>query len=411
MLDGKRILLIVSGGIAAYKGLDLIRRLRERGAAVRCVLTRAGAEFVTPLSLAALSGDKVYGDLFSLTDESEMGHIRLSREADLVVVAPATANIIAKMAAGIADDLASTTLLAADKRVLIAPAMNVRMWEHPATRRNLAKLAADGVLACGPATGALADGEFGAGRLAEIDDIIDAIEAALGAQPAARALSGRRALVTSGPTLEAIDPVRFISNRSSGKQGHAIAAALARHGAETTLVAGPTSEPEPEGVGVRAVESAAQMLEACLEALPVDVAVCAAAVADWRVDARNAKLKKTGNGAPKLALVENPDILATLSRRTNDRPRLMVGFAAETEDLVENARAKRLRKGCDWILANDVSHDSSVFGSDDNEVHFIAQSASEAWAGMSKPALAEKLALRIGEFFAGAPAPGPAEPG
>ena len=401
MLSGNRILLILAGGIAAYKGLDLIRRLREQGAEVRCVLTRAGAEFVTPLSVSALSADKVYTDLFSLTDESEMGHIRLSREADLVVVAPATANIIAKMAVGIADDLATAVLLATDKPVLIAPAMNVRMWHHEANRRNLETLAKDGIAVIGPATGALADGEFGEGRLAEIPDILAAIEARLAASQAPGRLSGRAALVTSGPTREAIDPIRYMSNRSSGKQGHAIAAALARLGAATTLVAGPTELPDPVGVRIIAIQSAEDMLRACQQALPVDVAVCAAAVSDWRVDRIAAeKLKKGNGGAPHLTLVENPDILATLSRATNNRPPLVIGFAAETERLIESARAKLEAKGCDWILANDVSADGDAMGSDQNTVHFIGETEPEAWPTMSKDAVADALADRIADYFA-----------
>jgi len=342
VLHDRRILLIISGGIAAYKSLDLIRRLRTAGAGVRCVMTEAAHQFVTPLSVASLSEDKVYGDLFSLTDESEMGHIRLSREADLVVVAPATADLIARMAAGMANDLASTTLLASDKPVLIAPAMNAMMWAHPATQANLATLAARGVRRVGPNTGDLACGEVGSGRMAEPFEIVAAIEDCLMVD---RRLAGRRALVTSGPTREPIDPVRYISNHSSGKQGHAIAAALARLGAETVLVSGPTQEPTPAGVRLVAVESAAEMLEACEAALPLDVAVMAAAVSDWRVASASAqKLKKDGQGAPALALIENPDILATIAGRRNDRPALVIGFAAETNDVVAtrspNARAR-----------------------------------------------------------------------
>ena len=401
MLSGKRILLILAGGIAAYKSLDLIRRLREQGAGVRCVLTRAGAEFVTPLSISALSADKVYTDLFSLTEESEMGHIRLSREADLVVVAPATANIIAKMAAGIADDLATAVLLATDTPVLIAPGMNVRMWHHEASRRNLKTLAKDGISVVGPATGALADGEFGEGRLAEIPDILAAIKTRLAASQAPGRLSGRAALVTSGPTREAIDPIRYMSNRSSGKQGHAIAAALARLGAATTLVAGPSELPDPVGVRTIAIQSAEDMLRACQQALPVDVAVCAAAVSDWRVDRiAEEKLKKGNGGAPNLRLIENPDILATLSRATNNRPLLVIGFAAETERLIEHARAKRETKGCDWILANDVSADGDAMGGDQNTVHFISETETDAWPTMSKAAVADALAGRIADYFA-----------
>jgi phosphopantothenoylcysteine decarboxylase/phosphopantothenate--cysteine ligase len=397
MLAGKRILLLVAGGIAAYKSLDLIRRLRERGASVRVVLTASGAKFVTPLSLAALSGDKVYGDLFSLTDESEMGHIRLSREADLLVVAPATANILARMAQGLADDLATTVLLATDKPVLAAPSMNTRMWDHPATRANIATLLARGALFVGPGAGNLACGEVGDGRLADVMDIVAAIETYFAASAP---LAGKRALVTSGPTFEAIDPVRFIGNRSSGKQGHAIAAALARLGADTTLVSGPVGEPDPAGVRVVHIESAREMLEACQAALPADVAVCAAAVADWRAkDAAGQKMKKSGSGTPSLELVENPDILAALSAAGNARPRLVVGFAAETENVIANAQAKRAKKNCDWIVANDVSASAGVFGGDENTVHLISANAVEDWPRMAKDAVAEQLAARIREHL------------
>ncbi len=400
MLEGKRILLVISGGIAAYKSLELIRRLTERGAKVRCVLTRAGAQFVTPLSLASLSGDKVYGELFSLTDESEMGHIRLSRDADLVVVAPATADLMAKMAAGLAGDLASTALLATDKPVLIAPAMNVRMWAHPATRRNLAQLEADGIMCVGPEPGDLACGEVGEGRMSEPAAILAAIEAAL-AGSGAGPLAGRRVLVTSGPTHEAIDPVRYIANRSSGKQGHAIARAVAALGAETLLVSGPSAEPDPHGVSTVRIESARDMLAACEAALPVDVAVCAAAVADWRVEAPLArKVKKNGGAPPALALVENPDILASLASAGNARPLLVVGFAAETEDLIENAQAKRARKGCDWIVANDVSPGTGTFGGDHNSVHLVTGEGVESWPHMDKVAVAERLAARIADALA-----------
>jgi len=398
MLDGKRILLIVGGGIAAYKSLDLVRRLRERGAAVRGVLTAAGAQFVTPLSLSALTEDKVYQDLFSLTDEAEMGHIQLSRSADLIVVAPATADLLARMAAGICNDLASTLLLATDTAVLVAPAMNVRMWDHPATRANLATLAGHGVLVVGPNEGPMACGEFGYGRMAEPLEIVAAVEGHLA--PAEGPLKGRRALVTSGPTHEPIDPVRYIANRSSGKQGHAIAAALARLGATTTLVTGPTREPDPAGVAVVRIETARQMLDACLSALPADVAVCAAAVADWRVtSAAGQKLKKDGGGPPVLSLAENPDILATLSSRENDRPALVVGFAAETEKVVEHAAAKRARKGCDWIVANDVSAAAGTFGGDANTVHLITADAAEAWPRASKAEVGTRLAARIADHL------------
>jgi phosphopantothenoylcysteine decarboxylase / phosphopantothenate---cysteine ligase len=398
LLQGRRILLILSGGIAAYKSLDLIRRLRERGAAVRAVMTAAAAQFVTPLSVASLCEDKVYTDLFSLTDESEMGHIRLSREADLIVVAPASADLLARMAAGLADDLASTVLLASDKPVLVAPTMNVMMWAHPATQVNLATLAARGVARVGPGSGDLACGEVGSGRMAEPLDIVAAIEHLL--QPADRRLAGRRALVTSGPTREAIDPVRYISNHSSGKQGHAIAAALAGLGADTVLVSGPTQEPAPADVRLVPVETAAQMLAACEEALPVDVAVMAAAVADWRV-ARVAahKLKKDGKGPPTLVLAENPDILATIAGRANDRPALVIGFAAETQDIIDNSRAKRRRKGCDWILANDVSPGSGTFGGDSNRIHLVDADGVEDWPVMTKIEVAGRLARRIGDHL------------
>lgn len=399
MLTGRRILLIVSGGIAAYKTLDLIRRLRQAGAAVRCVLTRGGAQFVTPLSLAALSEDKVYQDLFSLTDESEMGHIRLSREADLVVVAPASADLLAKMAAGLADDLASTLLLATDKPVLVAPAMNVRMWEHPATQDNMRRLEERGIRRVGPEAGDLACGETGAGRMAEPEAILAAIADLLGA---ARPLAGRRALVTSGPTFEPIDPVRFIGNRSSGKQGHAIARALAALGAEVTLVTGPVALADPDGVTAVHVETAEDMLAACQAALPADVAVCAAAVADWRVAAPAASKHKKADGKPPpaLELVPNPDILATLSAPGPRRPRLVVGFAAETESVVDNAVAKRARKGCDWIVANDVSAAAGTFGGEENAVHLVTGTGVEDWPRASKAAVAERLAARVAEALA-----------
>ncbi|MDP6343523.1 MAG: bifunctional phosphopantothenoylcysteine decarboxylase/phosphopantothenate--cysteine ligase CoaBC [Alphaproteobacteria bacterium] len=401
MLNGKRILLIISGGIAAYKALDLIRRLKEQGAGVRCVLSRGGAQFVTPLSVAALSEEAVYQDLFSLKDESEMGHIRLSREADLLVVAPASADLMAKMAAGLADDLASTVLLATDKPVLLAPAMNTRMWEHPATRRNLATLADDGVRTVGPGQGDLACGEVGAGRMAEPMEILAAVQACLGAENSGATLHGRRAIVTSGPTYEAIDPVRYIANRSSGKQGHAIAEAIARLGADTVLVAGPTNLADPVGVETVRVESARQMLAACEQALPADVAICAAAVADWRVDGTaQQKMKKDGSGQPPaLALVENPDILASLAHLQDGRPDLVVGFAAETEQVVDYAQAKRARKRCDWIVANDVSDGTGVMGGDDNTVHLVTADAVDSWPTMSKQDVAATLARRIADHF------------
>jgi len=395
MLHGKRILLIVSGGIAAYKSLELVRRLRERGASVRCVLTRGGAQFVTPLSLSALSEDKVYTDLFSLTDEAEMGHIQLSRDADLLLVVPASADILAKMAHGQADDLATTALLATDKDVMVAPAMNVRMWTHAATQANLATLRERGVHFVGPTEGDMACGEFGPGRMAEPNDIADAVSDFF---EDSAPLSGRRALVTSGPTHEAIDPVRYIANRSSGKQGHAIAAALARRGAHTTLVAGPTNQPDPAGVNMIRVESAREMLAACEKALPADVAVCAAAVADWRVTTEaTEKMKKSGTGVPTLEMTENPDILATLSLAANTRPALVIGFAAETENVVEYAQAKRSKKGCDWILANDVSPGTDTFGGTDNTIHLVSADGIEDWPRMSKTDVAERLADRITE--------------
>ena len=399
MLHGKRILLIISGGIAAYKSLDLIRRLRERGAAVRCVLTDSATQFVTPLSVSALSEDKVYGDLFSLTDEAEMGHIQLSRDADLVMVAPATANILAKMAQGIGDDLATTVLLATDKDVIVAPAMNIRMWEHAATRDNVATLKSRGVRFAGPTEGAMACGEFGEGRMIEPLEIVAEIESYFSASAA---LSGRRAIVTSGPTHEAIDPVRYIANRSSGKQGHAIAAALAGMGAETVLVTGPTDEPDPAGVEVLRIESARDMFAACMAALPADIAVCAAAVADWRpAEQGDRKIKKEkGAPPPGLEMVENPDILAALSAAGNQRPCLVVGFAAETHDVVENAIAKRLRKECDWIVANDVSPATGTFGGDTNTVHLVTAAGAENWPAMAKTDVAARLAERIAGHFA-----------
>ena len=399
MLDDRRILLIISGGIAAYKSLDLIRRLRERGAAVRAVMTAAAQHFVTPLSVAALCEDKVYTDLWSLTDESEMGHIRLSREADLLVVAPASADLIARMAAGLADDLATTVLLASDKPVLIAPTMNLMMWGHPATQANLATLAARGIVRIGPGSGELACGEVGSGRMAEPLEIVAAIEAMLRGD--AR-LAGRRALVTSGPTREPIDPVRYLSNHSSGKQGHAIAAALAGLGADTVLVSGPTREPAPFGVRLVPVETAAEMLAACEAALPVDIAVMAAAVADWRVESvAEHKLKKDGGSPPVLRLAENPDILARIARRANDRPALVIGFAAETDDIVANARAKRARKRCDWILANDVSPGTGTFGGDENTIHLVDGDGVEDWPVMTKREVAARLAARIADHLPG----------
>lgn len=401
MLAGKRILLVVTGGIAAYKTLELARRLRERGATVRAVLTAAGARFVTPLSLAAITGEKVFEDLFSLTDEAEMGHIRLSREADLLVVAPASADFLAKMAQGRADDLASTVLLATDKPVLVAPAMNVRMWRHAATQANIDTLRARGVAFVGPDEGDMACGEFGPGRLAEPAAILETITASLTQE---RRLSGLRALVTSGPTHEPIDPVRYIANRSSGKQGHAIAQALSDLGAATTLVTGPTGLSDPTGATVIPVESAREMLAACEAALPADIAVCAAAVADWRVSSSaDQKLKKAAGGPPTLALTENPDILASLAARSNDRPRLVIGFAAETEKVIEAGRAKREKKGCDWILANDVSPMTGTFGGDSNEIHLLRNGTVESWPRLTKQEVGRRLAAAIADQLAPEP--------
>lgn len=404
MLTNLRVLLIISGGIAAYKSLELIRGLRAGGAQVRPILTKGGAQFVTPLSVASLAREKVHSDLFSLTDESEIGHIRLARETDLVVVAPATADILAKMANGIADDLATTVLLATDRPILVVPTMNSRMWDNAATQRNMARLQGDGVIMVGPAHGELAEGEIGLGRMAEPAQILAAIENALGGP-----LRGLRAIVTSGPTYEPIDPVRYIANRSSGKQGHAIADACARLGAAVTLVSGPSAEADPPGVAIVRVETARDMLAACLEALPADVAICAAAVSDWRpAEARGQKIKKGNSGAAAaptdLKLVENPDILATLAARENDRPRLVIGFAAETDNVVAYARSKLVTKGCDWILANDVSPETGTFGGDHNKVHLISaavggesgvEAAVEEWPYASKLDVAARLAERI----------------
>ncbi len=389
-LGGRRVLLIVGGGIAAYKSLELIRLLRKAGCGVTCVLTAGGAHFVTALSLQALSENRVHTDLWSLTDEHEMGHIELSRSADLVVVAPATADLLARMAAGLADDLATTLLLATDKRVLVAPAMNVRMWGHAATAAAMTTLAARGVAVVGPDEGPMACGEFGPGRLAEPPAILDAIAAMLATGP----LAGRHALVTSGPTHEPIDPVRYIANRSSGRQGHAIAAALAAAGARVTLVSGPVAVADPPGVGMRRVETAGEMFAACEAALPADIAVCAAAVADWRVEPATQKRKK-GDGPPELRWAETPDILAALSRPGPRRPRLVVGFAAETQDLVSHATAKRALKGCDWIVANDVGAGSDIMGGADNEVRLITADGAEAWPRASKRDVAARLVERI----------------
>ncbi len=396
-MTSKRVLLIVSGGIAAFKALELVRLLRRAGYAVTCVLTKNGAQFVTPLSLQALSESKVYTDLFSLTDESEMGHIQLSRAADLLVVVPATANILAKMAAGLADDLASTVLLATDKPVLVAPAMNVRMWLHPATQANMAVLAQRGVHVVAPAEGAMACNEFGPGRLAEPPEILAAIEALL--RPVAGPLTGRHALVTSGPTHEPIDPVRYIANRSSGKQGAAIAAALAELGARVTLVCGPVSVPDPPGVTIRRVETAQQMLDACQAALPADIAVFAAAVADWRVEqASTGKIKKQpGVAPPGLTLIPNPDILATIAAAGPSRPGLVIGFAAETDDLLANAQGKLVRKNADWIVANDVSPETGIMGGTENAVHIVSAAGIETWPRLVKDDVARRLARRIAD--------------
>jgi phosphopantothenoylcysteine decarboxylase/phosphopantothenate--cysteine ligase len=394
LLAGKQILLIVAGGIAAYKTLDLARRLKERGAVVRAVLTEAGSRFVTPLSLAALTGEKVHQDLFSLTDEVEMGHIRLAREADLVVVAPATADLLARMCAGMANDLASAILLATRQPILLAPSMNTAMWEHPATQDNLKTLTQRGCKQVGPQAGDLACGETGAGRLAEVPEILTAIEACFAAGP----LKGVRALVTSGPTHEPIDPVRYIANRSSGKQGHAIAKALADAGATVTLVSGPVALSDPENVSTIHVETAQQMLAACQSALPADVAVCAAAVADWKVKSvAREKLKKTKSGPPSLELATNPDILATLSGLKKGRPRLVIGFAAETQKVSAFAQEKLKAKGADWILANDVSEGSGTFGGDANQVHLINAQGVETWPKMSKDQVGVELVERIAQ--------------
>ncbi len=397
-MRGKSILLIVGGGIAAYKSLELVRALAARGVKARAILTKAGAEFVTPLSLSALTGDKIYSDLFSLTDEAEMGHIQLSRSADLVVVAPATADLMAKMANGLANDLASTTLLATDKKVLMAPAMNVRMWESAAVKRNRATLEKDGVLFVGPNDGEMACGEFGPGRMAEPTEIVAAIERALSVSGP---LAGLTALVTAGPTREPVDPVRFLANHSSGKQGYAIAEALMRAGAATTLISGPVSIAPPEGVKLRRVTTAREMLAACEAALPADVLVMAAAVSDWRPDIiANSKIKKSVDRVvPLIKLVENPDILAAIAAGPK-RPRLVIGFAAETDDVVTNAVAKRGRKGADWIIANDVSGD--VMGGDRNRIHLISEAGTEDWPEMSKSEVGTQLAARIAQKLKGA---------
>jgi phosphopantothenoylcysteine decarboxylase / phosphopantothenate---cysteine ligase len=400
----KRILLIIGGGIAAYKALDLIRRLKERRLAVRCILTKAAQEFITPLSAGALSGERVFTDLFDPASEFDVGHIRLAREADLVVVAPATADLMAKLAGGHADDLASAVLIATDRPVLLAPAMNPRMWEHKATQRNLARLVADGVAMVGPNAGEMAEaGEAGVGRMAEPLEIAAAAVSLLEHAGGEGALAGKRVIVTSGPTHEPIDPVRYIANRSSGKQGHAIAAAAAAAGADVTLVSGPVHLPDPPGVKIVKVASAQDMLAAVTKALPADVAVFAAAVADWRPAKPHAnKIKKGAGGAPKLALTENPDILATVAHDLSRRPRLVIGFAAETDRIIEHAKAKLARKGCDWILANDVSAESGVMGGDRNTVHLVTAQGVESWPPQSKEGVARALIARIAETLVGA---------
>jgi len=401
----RRVLLIIGGGIAAYKSLDLIRRLRERGTGVRVVLTRAAQEFVTPLSAGALSNDRVFTDLFDLDDEREIGHIRLSRDADVVVVAPATADLLAKMATGQANDLATAVLLATDKPVLVAPAMNPRMWDHPATRRNVQQLLADGIRFVGPNAGEMAErGEAGVGRMAEAVEIADAVDRLLRGETAgtAGALAGRHVLVTSGPTHEPIDPVRYIANRSSGKQGHAIAAAAAALGARVTLISGPVTLGDPAGVRVVQVETAAQMLAAVNEALPADLAIFAAAVADWRVvSAADQKIKKAkGEGPPALALTENADILKTIAKPGPRRPALVIGFAAETEAVIEHAQKKRKDKGADWIVANDVSPQTGTFGGDRNTVHLVTAEGVTSWAPQSKDAVARLLVQQAADWFA-----------
>ncbi len=401
MLSGRHVLLVIGGGIAAYKALDLIRRLKERGVHVTPVLTASGAQFVTPLAISALAGAEVHQTLFDLTAEARMGHIELSRAADLIVVAPATADLMARMAAGMASDLASTLILATDKRVLLAPAMNVRMWLHPATQRNLARLRGDGILFVGPNEGDMACGEFGPGRMAEPLEVVAAVEAALAPRAAApRPLAGRHVLVTSGPTHEPIDPVRFIANRSSGAQGTAVAGALRDLGARVTFVTGPAAVPPPDGVGVVRVETAAEMMDAVREGLPADAAVMTAAVADWRVEGASARKIKKGGGPPTLGLVENPDILAAVAGMGPGRPALVVGFAAETGDLLPQARAKRVAKGCDWIVANDVSPGTGVMGGPENAVTLITAAGEEEWPRMAKDEVGRRLAQRIAEALA-----------
>ncbi len=408
-MPGRSVLLIIGGGVAAYKSLELIRELARRGIRTRAILTAAGAEFITPLSVASLTGEKCYTDLFDLTDEAEMGHIELSRSADLLVVAPATADLMAKAANGLANDLASTALLATDKPVMIAPAMNVRMWEHPATQRNREALRADGFMVAGPEEGDMACGEYGPGRMAEPVAIADAVENWF-ARTSDGPLKGKRILLTAGPTHEAIDPVRYIANRSSGKQGYAIAAALRNLGADVVMVTGPTGLRPPAGVETVPVESARQMMTASEAALPVDCAICCAAVADYRPEIETEhKIKKERGGLTNLPLAENPDILKSIAGMGGDRPRLVVGFAAETDDIIGHAQAKRARKGCDWIVANDVSAGARcAMGGERNAVILITEEGEEEWPEMAKTAVAEKLALRIAEAL-GADHPRPAE--
>ena len=402
-LSGRSVLLIIGGGIAAYKSLELIRLLKQRQAKVTAIMTKAAGEFVTQLSVASLTAEKVYTDLFSLTDEVEMGHIELSRSADLLVVAPASADLMAKMAQGLANDLASTTLLATDKKILIAPAMNVRMWQHPATMRNLATLKGDGVRVVGPNDGEMACGEYGPGRMAEPVEILAAIEAhfagsavPLASATATRPLTGRKVLITAGPTHEPIDPVRYIANRSSGKQGYALAEAAVALGAETILVSGPVHVPIPPGAQMMPVETAAEMLKTVEAELPVDIAIFAAAVADWRVaDAADQKIKKGSGGLLDLKLAENPDILKTVAGAKTKRPKLVVGFAAETENVIANAKAKLARKGCDLIIANDVSAEKGVMGGDKNTVHLVSASGVESWPELSKQDVAQRLMAEL----------------
>ena len=399
MLDKRRVLLVISGGVAACKSLDLIRQLRAKGARVRCVLTPAALKFVTPLAVTSLSGEPVFQNLFTTHGDAGMDHIRLSRDADLVVVAPATADILGRMAGGLADDLATAVLLANDKAVLVAPSMNTRMWQNPAVSRNVARLVADGVTVVGPQAGNLACGETGQGRMSEPHTIVDAIVALFG-QNGGGPLSGRHVLVTSGPTHEPIDPVRYVANRSSGKQGHALATACAGLGARVTLVSGPVALADPPGTEVVHVETACDMLRACLDALPADAAVCAAAVADWRVaEPGSTKWKKGAGGAPVVEFAENPDILATIAAPGNSRPGLVIGFAAETGDVLGEATRKRAAKKCDWMVANDVSPGTGTFGGDHNVIHLVGPAGAQAWPRMAKTEIARRLAGKIAEHF------------